>query len=138
MFHQKHTQMPGKGHTNQNVVGQPMYPYFMAKTGAFFFFIFGVLALMATFAQINPIWLYGPFNSISISSGSQPDFYMGMLEGALRMFPSWSTNDVLGHTIPWNVFIPGLLPLGLLFTGAALWPFARAMGAQGLRRAPRQ
>src|ERR1022692_1800974 len=123
MFHQKHTQMPGKGHTDQNVVGQPLYPYFMAKTGAFFFFVFGVIALMATFAQINPIWLYGPFNSISISSGSQPDFYMGMLEGALRMFPSWSSEDVLGHTIAWNVFIPGLLPLGLLFTGAALWPF---------------
>jgi ubiquinol-cytochrome c reductase cytochrome b subunit len=122
MFHQKHTQMPGKGHTNQNVVGQPLYPYFMAKTGAFFFFVFGVLALMATFAQINPIWLYGPFNSISISSGAQPDFYMGMLEGALRMFPSWSWN-VLGHTFAFNVFIPGLLPLGLLFTGAALWPF---------------
>ena len=33
MFHQKHTQMPGKGRTNENVVGAPMYPYFMAKTG---------------------------------------------------------------------------------------------------------
>src|SRR6202167_1178580 len=53
MFHQKHTQMPGKGHTEANVVGQPMYPYFMIKTGAFFFFVFGVLALMATFFQIN-------------------------------------------------------------------------------------
>src|SRR5881392_204193 len=38
MFHQKHTQMPSKGHTDRNVVGQPMYPYFMAKTGAWFFF----------------------------------------------------------------------------------------------------
>ncbi len=122
MFHQKHTQMPGKGHTDQNVVGQPMYPYFMAKTGAFFFFTFGVTALLATFAQINPIWLYGPFTPVAISAGSQPDFYMGMLEGALRMFPSWSWN-VLGHTFAFNVFIPGLLPLGLLFTGAALWPF---------------
>ena len=122
MFHQKHTQMPGKGHTDQNVVGQPLYPYFMAKTGAFFFFVFGFLALLATFAQINPIWLYGPYNPVAISSGSQPDFYMGMLEGALRIFPSWSWN-VLGHTFAFNVFIPGLVPLGLLFTGAALWPF---------------
>ena len=40
MFHQKHTQMPGKGRTDQNVVGAPLYPYFMAKTGAFFFFTF--------------------------------------------------------------------------------------------------
>jgi ubiquinol-cytochrome c reductase cytochrome b subunit len=122
MFHQKHTQMPGKGHTNTNVVGAPMYPYFMAKTGAFFFFIFAVLALLSTFAQINPIWLFGPYNPSSITAGSQPDFYMGPLEGALRIMPAWEWN-VFGHTFAFNVFIPALVPLGIIFTGAALWPF---------------
>jgi ubiquinol-cytochrome c reductase cytochrome b subunit len=122
MFHQKHTQMPGKDHTDKNVVGQPMYPYFMVKTGAFFFFVFGVLALLSTVAQVNPIWLYGPYNPVSISAGSQPDFYMGFLEGTLRSFPSW-TWDLAGHTVAWNVLIPALVPLGLLFTGMALWPF---------------
>ena len=122
MFHQKHTQMPGQGRTDRNVVGQPMYPYFMAKTGAFFMFVFGGLALLSTFAQINPIWLYGPYTPASISAGSQPDFYMGPLEGSLRIMPSWSWN-VLGHTFAFNVFIPALVPLGLIFTGAALWPF---------------
>ncbi len=122
MFHQKHTQMPGKGRTDTNVVGAPMYPYFMAKTGAFFFFIFGALALASTFAQINPIWLYGPYTPVGISAGSQPDFYMGFLEGALRMWPSW-TWDLAGHTVAWDVFLPALVPLGLIMTGAALWPF---------------
>jgi ubiquinol-cytochrome c reductase cytochrome b subunit len=122
MFHQKHTQMPGKGRTEKNVVGAPMYPYFMAKTGAFFFFVFGVLALMSTVAQVNPIWLYGPYNPLSISAGSQPDFYMGFLEGTLRVSPSW-TWDLAGHTVAWNVLVPALVPLGLIFTGAALWPF---------------
>ena len=122
MFHQKHTQMPGKGRTNTNVVGAPMYPYFMAKTGAFFFFTFAALTLAATFTQINPIWLYGPYNPVAMSAGSQPDFYMGMLEGALRVMPNWET-VIFGHTIPWNVFIPALVPLGIIFTGAALWPF---------------
>jgi ubiquinol-cytochrome c reductase cytochrome b subunit len=122
MFHQKHTQMPGKGRTDTNVIGAPMYPYFMAKTGAFFFFIFGVLALASTFAQINPIWLYGPYTPVGISAGSQPDFYMGFLEGSLRMSPSW-TWDLAGHTVPWDVLIPALVPLGLIMTGAALWPF---------------
>ena len=74
MFHQKHTQMPGKGRTNQNVVGAPMYPYFMAKTGAFFFFVFAALALASTFAQINPIWLYGPL---------QPGRHVGRLAARL-------------------------------------------------------
>jgi ubiquinol-cytochrome c reductase cytochrome b subunit len=122
MFHQKHTQMPGKGRTDRNVVGAPFYPYFVAKTGAFFFFTFAAVAAAATFAQINPIWLYGPYNPVGISSGSQPDFYMGFLEGSLRIMPAWQT-VIFGHTIAWNVFIPALLPLGLIMTGAALWPF---------------
>jgi ubiquinol-cytochrome c reductase cytochrome b subunit len=94
----------------------------MAKTGAWFFFIFGVLALLSTVAQINPIWLYGPYTPASISAGSQPDFYMGFLEGTLRIFPSW-TWDVGGHTVAWNVFIPALGILGVFLTAAALWPF---------------
>jgi ubiquinol-cytochrome c reductase cytochrome b subunit len=122
MTFQKHTQMPGKGRTNDNVVGAPAYPYFAAKTGAFFFFTFGALALAGTFAQINPVWLYGPYNAVAMSAGSQPDFYMGMLEGALRVFPAWQW-VFFGHTFAFNVFIPALVPLGLLFTGAGMWPF---------------
>jgi ubiquinol-cytochrome c reductase cytochrome b subunit len=122
MVHQKHTQMPGKGNTERNVVGQPFYPYFIAKGTAWFFFIFAALALMATFAQINPIWLYGPYSPIAISSASQPDFYMGILEGALRMMPAWEWS-FLGHTITWSVLIPFALPLTIILGGAAFWPF---------------
>ncbi len=122
MVLQKHTQMPGKGRTEKNVVGQPMFPYFMAKGGAWFFFIFAALALLATFAQINPIWLYGPYTPVAISSASQPDFYMGLLEGSLRIMPAWEWS-FLGHTITFSVLIPFALPLTLVLGGAALWPF---------------
>jgi ubiquinol-cytochrome c reductase cytochrome b subunit len=122
MWHQKHTQMPGKARADTNVVGQPFYPYFMAKTGAWFFFIFGITALLSTFAQINPIWIYGPYNPSGISAGSQPDWYMGFLEGALRMWPSWHWN-VGGYSFAFNVFVPALVPLGVLITGLAVWPF---------------
>ena len=122
MFYQKHTQMPGKGRTNQNVVGAPAFPYFAAKTGAFFFFVFAVPTIAATFVQINPIWLYGPYNPVAMSAGSQPDFYMGVLEGALRVMPAWQW-VFFGHTFAFNVFVPALLPLGIVFGGAALWPF---------------
>jgi ubiquinol-cytochrome c reductase cytochrome b subunit len=122
MVHQKHTQMPAKGNTENNVVGQPFFPYFMAKGGAWFFFIFAALALLATFAQINPIWLYGPYSPVQISSASQPDFYMGILEGALRVMPAWEWN-FLGHTISFSVLIPAAIPFGIIFTGAGLWPF---------------
>ncbi len=122
MFHQKHTQMPAKGNTEKNVVGQPFFPYFLLKGQAWFFFIFGTLVVLATFAQINPIWLYGPYTPLAISSASQPDFYMGILEGSLRMMPAWEIN-FLGHTLSLSVLIPGLLIIGLFFTAAALWPF---------------
>jgi ubiquinol-cytochrome c reductase cytochrome b subunit len=122
MFHQKHTQMPTKGNTEKNVVGQPFWPYFMLKGQAWFFFIFGALVVLATFAQINPVWLYGPYTPLAISSASQPDWYMGILEGALRIMPAWEIN-FLGHTVTLSVLIPFAVPLGIIFTGAALCPF---------------
>ena len=122
MVHQKHTQMPGLGKTEKNVVGQPFFPYFLAKGGAWFFFIFAALALLATFAQINPIWLYGPYTPVAISSASQPDFYMGLLEGSLRIMPAWEVN-FLGHTLSLSVLIPFAVPLTIVLGGAALWPF---------------
>jgi len=122
MFHQKHTQMPGKGNTERNVTGQPFYPYFLAKGGAWFFFIFAAIALLSTFATINPIWLYGPYSPVAISSASQPDWYMGILEGALRMMPAWEIN-FLGHTLSMSVLIPFALPLTIILGGATFWPF---------------
>ena len=122
MFHQKHTQMPALENTEKNVVGQPFFPYFLLKGQAWFFFIFGALVLLATFAQINPVWQYGPYTPLAISSASQPDFYMGILEGSLRMMPAWEIN-FLGHTLSLSVLIPAAVPLGIIFTGAGLWPF---------------
>ncbi|HEX8005906.1 MAG TPA: cytochrome bc complex cytochrome b subunit [Trebonia sp.] len=122
MFHQKHTQMPAMGNTEKNVVGQPFWPYFLLKGQAWFFSIFGGLAVLSTFAQINPVWLYGPYSPLQISSSSQPDWYMGLLEGALRIMPAWEIN-FLGHTLSLSVLIPFAVPLGIIFTGAALWPF---------------
>jgi ubiquinol-cytochrome c reductase cytochrome b subunit len=122
MVHQKHTQMPGEGNTERNVVGQPFFPYFIAKGTAWFFFIFASLALLATFAQINPVWLYGPYSPVAISSASQPDFYMGLLEGSLRIMPAWEVN-FLGHTVTFSALIPFVLPLTIVLGGAAIWPF---------------
>jgi ubiquinol-cytochrome c reductase cytochrome b subunit len=125
MWQQKHTQMPAKGRTERNVVGQSFYPYFILKGTAWFFFIFGALAIMGTFAQINPIWLYGPYSPLAISSASQPDWYMGFLEGALRMMPAWEVN-FLGHTLSLSVLIPAVLPIGIIFVGLACWPWLEA------------
>ena len=122
MWHQKHTSMPVKNQNQKQVYGYPFYPVFMAKTGAYFMFTFGAIALLGTFAQINPIWMFGPYDPAAITAGSQPDFYMGVLEGALRIMPNWETN-IWGHTISWNVLIPALVPLGIIFTGAGVFPW---------------
>jgi ubiquinol-cytochrome c reductase cytochrome b subunit len=126
MWVQKHTQMPGKGRTRTNVVGAPLYPSFMAKTGAFFLFTLGTVAGLGAFAQINPVWLYGPYSPADVSAGSQPDFYLGFLEGALRLMPAWEVN-LLGAaqagTVPLSVVVPALVPLGVILTGMLLYPF---------------
>jgi ubiquinol-cytochrome c reductase cytochrome b subunit len=121
-FWQKHTQTPGKGRTNANVAGRPAYPYFMLRAGAMFFFTFAVLVLLATFAQINPVWLDGPYSPASASAGSGPEFYLGMIEGAIRAMPNWHWS-VSGHTFAVSVFVPAVLVPGLFFTAAAAWPF---------------
>ncbi|WP_223168182.1 cytochrome bc1 complex cytochrome b subunit [Nonomuraea sp. SYSU D8015] len=122
MWVQKHTQMPGKGRTEMNVVGGPFLPSFMAKSSAYFLFTLAVVAGLATYAQINPVWLYGPYTPADISAGSQPDWYLGFLEGALRLMPSWEVN-FLGYTLALSVLIPALLPMGIIVTGLVLYPF---------------
>ncbi|MCO5971666.1 cytochrome bc1 complex cytochrome b subunit [Actinoallomurus soli] len=122
VWHQKHTQWPGERQTEQNVVGAPTYPKFLAHTIAFFLYVLGALALLGTFAQINPIWMYGPYRPDADTSGAQPDWYVGFLEGALRIMPriDW---DFAGHSIAWNVFLPAaVLPL-CFFTLIGLYPF---------------
>ena len=122
LVYHKHTQWPGPGRTNNNVVGYPLLPVYTAKAGGFFFIVFGVTALMGALIQINPIWMYGPYNPAEVTAGSQPDWYMGWLEGALRIMPNWETN-LFGFTLSWNVLIPGALVLGVLFVLLAIYPF---------------
>ena len=121
-WRQTHTQFPGARRSNRVVVGKPFWPSFIIKTLAFQMWVFGAIALMSTFFQINPIWLFGPYNPGSISAGSQPDWYMGWLEGSLRIMPSWEIN-AWGYLIPMSVLIPALAVPGFIFTVLALYPF---------------
>jgi ubiquinol-cytochrome c reductase cytochrome b subunit len=122
VWHQGHTQWPGQKKRDSNEVGVPLYPVFMAKTGALFFFVFGLLTVLATAAQINPIWLYGPYDPLSVSSLSQPDWYIGFLEGSLRMMPGVETN-VAGHTFVWAVFLPAVALPAAFFLIMGCYPF---------------
>jgi ubiquinol-cytochrome c reductase cytochrome b subunit len=122
IFYNKHTQFPGEGRTEKNVVGYPFFPVYTAKAGGFFFIVFGVITLMAAVLQINPVWTYGPYNPAEVSAGSQPDWYIGYLEGALRIMPDWEWH--LGSTTwSWNVFIPGIIGFVALPLAIGVYPF---------------
>jgi ubiquinol-cytochrome c reductase cytochrome b subunit len=119
----KHTQYPGPGKTNDNVVGYPLLPVYMAKAGGFFFIIFGITTLMAALVTINPIWLYGPYDPSAVTAGAQPDWYMGFADGALRLFPGFFEFEIFGYTLSLNVFIPSLVVMPLLYGIAGAYPF---------------
>ena len=122
---QKHTQFPGPGRTNSNVVGYPLLPVYMAKAGGFFFIVFGIIALIGGLVTVNPIWIFGPYMPDQVSAGTQPDWYIGWLDGALRLMPNWES-VIAGFTISWNVLIPSVIIPGILFTALAFYPFLEA------------
>ena len=125
VVYHKHTQFPGPGRSEGNVVGYPLFPVYMAKAGGFFFIVFGVLILMGALLSINQVWLYGPYNPSQVTAGSQPDWYMGWVEGAIRIIPGWESH--WGTTTwSWQVFLPGVGLMGILFTALGLWPFIEA------------
>ncbi|HET7194287.1 MAG TPA: ubiquinol-cytochrome c reductase cytochrome b subunit [Nocardioides sp.] len=122
LVYHKHTQWPGPGRTEKNVVGFPMLPVYMAKAGGFFFMVFGITALMGGLLAINPVWKYGPYDPSKVTAGSQPDWYMGIAEGLMRITPGWETH-IFGTTWSWNVMIPAqILPMVLLMVVLS-WPF---------------
>lgn len=121
IFYHKHTQFAGPGRTEKNVVGMPLLPVYTAKAGGFFFLVFGVIAATAAIATINPIWAMGPYRPDMVSTGAQPDWYMGFAEGLIRLMPGWEIN-LWGHTLVLGVFIPAVVfPLVLVSIG--VYPF---------------
>lgn len=121
---QKHSQFPGNGATEHNVVGRSFWPTQVFKSTGLMFLTAAVLALMGGIFQINAIWAYGPFDATTVSAPAQPDWYVGWLDGALRLWPPIEFT-ILGVTLP-ATFIPGILIPGFLFTVLALWPFIEA------------
>ena len=121
----KHTQFAGPGRTNDNVVGVPIMPVFAAKAGGFFFIIFGVIMLIAALFQINPVWTYGPYDPSPVSAGTQPDWYIGFADGALRLMPPGLEVEIFGATLSLNIMIP-LLILPIFLALVAFYPFIEA------------
>ena len=121
---QKHTQWPGPGRTNDNVVGIRMFPGFALKSGGFFMIVFAVIALLGGIFQINPIWLFGPYKAAVVSAASQPDWYVMFLDGSTRLMPPWEIRAG-GYTVP-PLFWPTVVLPGLLTVLPLIYPFLEA------------
>jgi ubiquinol-cytochrome c reductase cytochrome b subunit len=128
VFKQKHTQWPGPGRTNRNVVGERMVPRYVVKMGGLFLIVFGVIAAMAGLFQINPVWLFGPYKAAVVSVASQPDWYVLFLEGSTRLFPAWETRFSLfgEHFTVSPLFWPAVVLPGVLTMLMLAYPFIEA------------
>jgi ubiquinol-cytochrome c reductase cytochrome b subunit len=118
---QKPPQFRGVGRTEQNVVGLPL-PDAAVRAVGLGALVAGVILLIAATVTINPIWAYGPSSPGDASAGSQPDWYTGFLDGALRLVPPGWEVEWLGRT--WTLAV--LVPLGVVsvfLAVVALYPF---------------
>ena len=82
----------------------------------------GWIVAMAGLFAVNPVWRYGPASGSRASAGSQPDWYTGFLDGALRLAPSHWDVTVAGWTVPLGVLVPQVVAGGLV-AAVFLWPF---------------
>jgi len=124
LVRQKHAQFPGKGRRENNIIGLRLWPTYAVKAVGVFFLTGAVLSAMGGLIQINPIWMFGPFRAADVSSASQPDWYVGWLEGALRLMPAWELR-ASPFEIP-NPFYPSLVMAGATFALLYAWPWLEA------------
>ncbi len=105
----------------------------VATSAAMCFATCGVLALLGTLAQVNPIWLYGPYRPGATTAGAVPDWYMGFLDGALRIMPAWEL-EVAGHPLTLAVLVPAIIVPGAFLALLAAYPLLerRLTGDRGV------
>lgn len=115
VWRQKHTQFRGPGRSERNVVGERVWPAFAMKSIGLLFMTAGVLTALGAIFEINPVWLYGPYDTAAATSFAQPDWYIGFLEGSLRLFPPWELR--LGGFVVNNVIFSGVVVPGAIFGG---------------------
>jgi ubiquinol-cytochrome c reductase cytochrome b subunit len=117
-----HTQFRGARQTERTIVGVPAFPGQAPRSIGLALAVAAVLVLLGGLAQINPIWLWGPYHVGAATNGAQPDWYLGWLIGGLRLMPGW--DFVIGqYTLVPNPFWGGVLFPAAVFGFLYLWPW---------------
>jgi ubiquinol-cytochrome c reductase cytochrome b subunit len=118
-----HTQFKqGPRQSERKIVGLPMLPAYAPRSLGLLFSVAGVLFLLGGLAQINPIWLWGPYHVYSSTNGAQPDWYLGRLIGGLRLVPDFDV-VIAGYTLVPNAFWGGAAFPLVVFVFLYLWPW---------------
>ncbi len=120
VWRQMHTNFPGPGRSDRTIVGSRLWPSYAAKSLGLFCVLFAFIAMLGGFVQIDPVWVYGPYDPTAIMPGSQPDWYLGWIEGAMRLFPAVNLRTKV--LVP-DVFFPAVLLPSLLFIAMYLYPW---------------
>jgi ubiquinol-cytochrome c reductase cytochrome b subunit len=121
IMRQHHSQFPGPGRRERNVVGTPMWPAYALRSIGLLLAVAAVLFLVGGLIQINPIWQWGPYHTYVSENGAQPDWYIGWLIGALRLMPNIEPT-IAGHTVIPNPFWGGALFPLVVFGVMYAWP----------------
>jgi ubiquinol-cytochrome c reductase cytochrome b subunit len=99
-----------------------LFPTAVTRLAGLFAVTVAVIMVMASTMTISPIWLYGPTDAASASAGSQPDWYTGFLDGALRLVPPGWEFSWLGYTWTLAVIAP-LAVISAFMLLVAIYPF---------------
>ena len=121
---QRHTQFPGPGKSERTVVGTPLIPVYAMRTTGYLVIIAAGMTALGAWVEINPVWLFGPYEAWNGTTLAQPDWYTTWLEGGLRMFPGWDIH--IGWFLLPAIFWPAVVFPGVLFTLMFLWPYIDA------------
>ncbi|HEU4808688.1 MAG TPA: cytochrome b N-terminal domain-containing protein [Homoserinimonas sp.] len=117
----KPAQFAAPGRSEDNVVGVPLLPNAATRAAGLFAMVVGVLMVIAATVTISPTWVYGPADPGNASAGSQPDWYTGFLDGALRLVPPRWEFEWLGYTWTLAVIVP-LAVVGGFLVLVAVYP----------------
>jgi ubiquinol-cytochrome c reductase cytochrome b subunit len=108
--------------SERRIVGVPLFPGQTPRSLGLLLATAAVLFALGALVQINPIWLWGPYETYLGTNGAQPDWYLGWLIGALRLVPGFDVTIGDATIVP-NPFWGGaLFPLVVLAVLAA-WPW---------------
>lgn len=103
-------------------LGLPLWPDAALRSAGMVGLTSGVLVLLGATSTISPVWSYGPASVGEVGAGSQPDWYMGFLDGALRLVPSGWETEWGGWTWTFATLVP-LIVIAGYFALLIVYPY---------------